>query len=117
MTAIRIRCVVGEDDGGRRFVLSAIEGDSRFDKPAERFLTCDRIVADAIVTIPIDEPEPAAEMVECPACIAREGCEDCGWDGVMTAEQAADWITNNRDLRITDDDRTHAWRERLREAG
>lgn len=59
MTALRIRVVVGEDDG-RRYVLSAIEGDSRFGKPAERFLTCDRIVADQIVEIALADPATPA---------------------------------------------------------
>lgn len=58
MTALRIRVVVGEDDG-RRYVLSAIEGDSRFGKPAERFLTCDRVLADQIVEIALADPAPA----------------------------------------------------------
>jgi hypothetical protein len=49
---LRVRVVVGQDDG-QPYVLSALEGDSRFDRPAERFLTCDRIIADQIVTVPL----------------------------------------------------------------
>lgn len=48
--AVRVRIVVGEADG-RRYVLSCLEGDSRFDRPSDRFLTCDRVVADQIVAM------------------------------------------------------------------
>lgn len=52
MSALRARVVVGEDDG-RQYVLSCLEGDPRFDKPAASFLTCDRIIADEIVEIAV----------------------------------------------------------------
>lgn len=124
---LRVRMVVGEDDG-RRYVLSCLEGDDRFGKPAERFLTCDRILADEIVEIALAPatPQPAdgaassapeVEMVDCPACegrgYRRNECDACEGAGEMPAEYADEWVRNHQDAReATDDQRLHARLER-----
>jgi hypothetical protein len=60
----------------------------------------------------------AAEMVDCPACVRGEGCEDCDWTGRMTADRSAEWVRNNRETAEAGaDDRAHAWRERMQEGG
>lgn len=49
----KVRVVIGRD-GGKRYVLSAIEDDERFLWPSDRFLTCDVVIADTIVEIPLE---------------------------------------------------------------
>lgn len=56
-----------------------------------------------------------AALVDCPACDGS-GCAECNYCGRVTAERAAELLAEAADAReASDDDRAHAWRERMQE--
>jgi hypothetical protein len=59
---------------------------------------------------PVKSAEPAAALVDCPACGPRPICPACRYEARVTDARA-------HDLRqeAAADDRAHAWRERISE--